>query len=99
MMGRFGNFATASIFCAASVVAVSVCVVVGCSQPIVLPSAVPTISTSALGIKLGLILYLVWAAPVLGRYRQPVLLVATAAGVVGALSNFVALPLFPGPGA
>jgi hypothetical protein len=52
-----------------------------------------------IGIKLGLILYLVWAAPVLGRYRQPVLLVATAAGAVGALSNFVALPLFQGPGA
>jgi hypothetical protein len=52
-----------------------------------------------IGIKLGLILYLAWAAPVLGRYRQPVLLVAAAAGVVGALSNFIALPLFQGPGA
>lgn len=47
-----------------------------------------------LSLKLGLIAYLVWAAPVLGRYRLPVLVVATAAGIVGAMSNLMATPLF-----
>ncbi len=44
-----------------------------------------------IGLKTGLILYLVWAAPRLRQYRRPVLIVALAAGVIGALSNSPAL--------
>ncbi len=47
-----------------------------------------------LSLKLGLIAYLVWAAPVLGRYRLPVLAVATVAGIVGAAANLFATPPF-----
>jgi hypothetical protein len=50
------------------------------------------------GLKVGLIAFLIWAAPRLGKYQQLVLLVATAAGILGALSNFVSLPTFIGPG-
>jgi hypothetical protein len=51
------------------------------------------------GLKLGLIGFLVWAAPRLHRSRRPVLLVATAAGIVGAVSNFLSLLISLGPGA
>lgn len=51
------------------------------------------------GLKVGLIAFLVWVAPRLRRYQQPVLVVATAAGIVGAASNLIALPLFMGSGA
>lgn len=44
-----------------------------------------------IGLKTGLIFYLVWAAPRLRQYERPVLLVAIAAGLVGALSNSPAL--------
>lgn len=44
-----------------------------------------------MGMKTALIAYLVWAAPKLGRYRDPVLLIATVAGVIGAISNSPAL--------
>lgn len=47
------------------------------------------------GVKLGLIAFLVWATPRLGRYQRGVLLLATAAGIVGALSNFISLPIVP----
>jgi hypothetical protein len=50
------------------------------------------------GLKLALIAFLMWVAPRLRQYQRTVLLVATAAGIVGALSNFVSLPLFMGPG-
>lgn len=46
------------------------------------------------GLKLGLIAFLVWVAPRLGRYQRPVLFIATAAGIVGAPSNFISLPIF-----
>jgi hypothetical protein len=51
------------------------------------------------GLKLGLIAFLVWASPRLGRYQRPVLLAATAAGIAGALFNVISLPIFVGPGA
>jgi hypothetical protein len=47
------------------------------------------------GVKLGLIAYLDWAAPRLGRYRSAVLSVAIASGLLGAASNLVtAVPQF-----
>jgi hypothetical protein len=52
---------------------------------------------AVVGLKTGLILYLVWAAPILGRYRMPVLIIALAAGVIGAVSNSPALTgIIPG---
>ena len=42
---------------------------------------------AVIGLKTGLILYLVWAAPKLRQYLRPVLVLAIAAGVIGALSN------------
>jgi hypothetical protein len=50
------------------------------------------------GLKLALIAFLIWVAPRLRQYQRPVLFLATAAGVVGAVSNFLSLPLFMGPG-
>jgi hypothetical protein len=50
------------------------------------------------GLKLALIVFLIWVAPRLRQYQRTVLLVAIAAGIVGAVSNFVSLPLFVGPG-
>ena len=50
-----------------------------------------------IGLKYALIAYLVWAAPILGRYRRPVLLLATVAGVIGAVSNFRLFGIFIGP--
>jgi hypothetical protein len=50
------------------------------------------------GLKLGLIGFLVWLTPRLQRYQRPVLMLATAAGIVGALSNLISLPIFVGPG-
>jgi hypothetical protein len=50
------------------------------------------------GLKLALIIFLIWVAPRLRRYQRTVLLLATAAGIVGAVSNFASLPLFIGPG-
>jgi hypothetical protein len=47
------------------------------------------------GRELGLIVFLVWASPCLGRYQRPVLLAAAAAGIVGALSNLISLPIVP----
>lgn len=47
-----------------------------------------------LSLKMCLIAYLVWAAPLLGRFRLPVLVAATAAGILGASSNFLATRLF-----
>jgi hypothetical protein len=44
--------------------------------------------------KLVLIRYLIRVTPHLGRYRQPVLAVATAVGIVGAASNVVAFSVF-----
>jgi hypothetical protein len=44
-----------------------------------------------IGLKTGLIFYLVWAAPKLRQYQRPVLIVALAAGLIGALSNSPAL--------
>jgi hypothetical protein len=49
------------------------------------------------GLKCALIAYLAWAAPILGRYRKPVLLLATAAGAIGALSNARLFGIFIGP--
>lgn len=51
------------------------------------------------GLKLGLIAFLVWAAPRLGRYERLVLVVATAVGIIGAASNLISMPIFLGPGA
>lgn len=51
------------------------------------------------GLKVGLIAFLVWIAPRLRQYQRPVLLLATAVGIVGALSNFIVLPMFMGSGA
>lgn len=51
------------------------------------------------GLKLGLIVFLIWAAPRFGRYERAVLVIATAAGIVGAISNLISLPIFLGPGA
>jgi len=49
-----------------------------------------------IGLKTGLIFYLVWAAPKLRQYQVPVLVAALAAGVIGAVSNSPALTdLFP----
>ena len=42
------------------------------------------------GLKLGLLAYLLFAERYLGRYRRPVLVIAGVAGVVGALSNVLA---------
>jgi hypothetical protein len=50
------------------------------------------------GLKVGLIAFLVWLAPRLQRYQRPVLVLATAAGILGALSNLISLPIFVGPG-
>jgi hypothetical protein len=50
------------------------------------------------GLKLALIAFLIWVAPRLRQYKRTVLLVATVAGIAGALSNVVSLPLFMGPG-
>jgi hypothetical protein len=44
-----------------------------------------------IGLKTGLIVYLVWAAPRLGQYQRPVLVLAIAAGLIGTLSNSPAL--------
>jgi hypothetical protein len=51
------------------------------------------------GLQLALIAFLIWVAPRLRQYQRLVLLLATAAGIVGAVSNFLSLPLFMGPGA
>ena len=50
------------------------------------------------GLKLGLIAFLVWATPRLRQYQRLVLFMATAVGVVGAVANLLSLPLFVGPG-
>jgi hypothetical protein len=44
-----------------------------------------------IGLKLGLITFLVWVAPRLRQYRQAVLLLATAVGILGATANLLAL--------
>jgi hypothetical protein len=44
-----------------------------------------------IGLKTGLIFYLVWAAPKLRQYQRTVLVLAIAAGLIGALSNSPAL--------
>jgi hypothetical protein len=44
-----------------------------------------------IGLKTGLIFYLVWAAPKLRQYQGPVLVLALAAGLIGAVSNSPAL--------
>ncbi len=45
-----------------------------------------------MSVKLALIAYLVHGSPFFGPYRQIVLAVATAIGIVGALSNVIAYP-------
>jgi hypothetical protein len=42
------------------------------------------------GLKLGLLAYLLFAERYLGRYRRPVLFVGAAAGVIGTVSNVLA---------
>jgi len=44
-----------------------------------------------IGLKTALVFYLAWAAPRLGQYQRPVLVLAIAAGLIGALSNSPAL--------
>jgi hypothetical protein len=51
-----------------------------------------------IGLKLALIAFLVWVTPRLRQYQRPVLFMATAVGVVGAVTNLLSLPLFVGPG-
>lgn len=46
---------------------------------------------AVIGLKTGLVFYLVWAAPKLRQYRRPVLVLAIAAGLIGAISNSPAL--------
>lgn len=54
---------------------------------------------AVIGLKTALIFYLVWAAPNLRQYQRPVLLLALAAGLIGAVSNSPALTdLIPGYG-
>lgn len=55
-------------------------------------AAVLASSALLMGLKLGLIGFLLWAAPNLGRYRRVVLLVAAAAGTLGSASNVIAHP-------
>lgn len=55
-------------------------------------AAVFAASLLLMGLKLGLIAFLMRAAPFLGRYRQFVLGVAAAAGTLGCVSNVVAHP-------
>jgi hypothetical protein len=43
-------------------------------------------------LKVALIVFLIRVAPHLGRYRRPVLVVATVVGMLGALSNVLAFP-------
>lgn len=50
------------------------------------------------GLKLALIAFLVWVTPRLRHYQRPVLFMAMAVGVVGAVTNLLSLPLFVGPG-
>ncbi len=59
--------------------------------------AVSATALLLIGMKLGLVAYLVWASPILGRYRGIVLVVAILAGIVGAVSNIGALRIFMGP--
>lgn len=60
----------------------------------VLPTAgtFPTAAAGVimLGAKLALIAYVTMVAPHLGRYRVPVLVVCTMAGIIGAASNVIA---------
>lgn len=49
-------------------------------------------SALLMGLKLGLIGFLMWVAPNLGRYRRAVLAVAVAAGTLGGISNVIAHP-------
>lgn len=46
-------------------------------------------------LKLGLIAFLVWAAPRFGRYQGLVLVVAIVIGIVGGISNVISLPIIP----
>lgn len=46
-------------------------------------------------VKIGLIAFIAWGAPRLGRYERPVLVVAAVAGVVGGISNLTSLAIFP----
>ena len=55
-------------------------------------AAVVASSALLMGLKVGLIGFLLWAAPNLGRYRKPVLAVAAAAGTLGGISNVIAHP-------
>jgi hypothetical protein len=55
-------------------------------------TAVVAASVFLMGLKLGLIAFLVRAAPYLGRYRQLVFVVAGAAGTLGCVSNVLAFP-------
>jgi hypothetical protein len=60
--------------------------------------AVNTVSFAAMiALKLALIGFVVWVSARVGRYRNAVLMVAIAAGLIGAVSNFLALPLFMPP--
>jgi hypothetical protein len=55
-------------------------------------AAVLASSALLMGLKLGLIGFLLRAAPYLGRYRHVVLVVAAAAGTLGCVSNVAAHP-------
>jgi hypothetical protein len=60
--------------------------------------AVNTVTFAAMiALKLALIGFVVWVSARVGRYRNAVLMVAIAAGLIGAVSNFLALPLFMPP--
>ncbi len=56
-------------------------------------AAVVAASVLMMGLKLGLIAFLLRVAPYLGRYRLVVLVVGVAAGAIGCISNVVALPI------
>ena len=55
-------------------------------------AAVLAASVLLMGLKLGLIGFLLRAVPYLGRYRPLVLVVAASAGAIGCLSNVIAHP-------
>lgn len=55
-------------------------------------AAVLATSVVLMGLKLGLIGFILWAAPRLGTYRQLVLVLAAAAGTLGSASNVIAYP-------
>ena len=60
---------------------------------------VNTFSFAAMiALKLALIGFVIWVSARVGRYRSAVLMVAIAAGLIGAVFNFLALPLFLPPG-